>query len=83
MAALRFRFAPPAGGHGVRGNNALTIKLDHSVGADQEPGPAPPERGEDIQHVPPQQPLNAGVQAHHHCVASHAEIYSPVSFVSL
>ncbi|MFB0875966.1 MULTISPECIES: hypothetical protein, partial [unclassified Sphingobium] len=34
-AALRFRFAPPADSHGVRGNNALTIKPDQSVGADQ------------------------------------------------
>ena len=33
MAALRFRFAPPAASHGARGNLALTINTDHSVGA--------------------------------------------------
>jgi hypothetical protein len=33
MAALRFRFAPPAASHGAGGNLALTIDLDHSVGA--------------------------------------------------
>ena len=33
MAALRFRFAPPTASHGARGNLALTINADHSVGA--------------------------------------------------
>ncbi len=33
MAALRFRFAPPAVTHGAGGNLALTINADHSVGA--------------------------------------------------
>ena len=33
MAALRFRFAPPAASHGAGGNLALTINADHSVGA--------------------------------------------------
>ena len=33
MAALRFRFAPPAGNHGAGGNLALTINADHSVWA--------------------------------------------------
>ena len=32
MAALRFRFAPPAAGHGARDNNALTFNPDHSMG---------------------------------------------------
>jgi hypothetical protein len=35
IAAVRFRFAPPTGGSGGGGNDALTIKPDHSVGADQ------------------------------------------------
>jgi hypothetical protein len=35
MAALRFRFAPPTTDHGAGDDNALTIKPDHSVGADQ------------------------------------------------
>jgi hypothetical protein len=34
IAALRFRFAPPPGGNGNGGNNALTIDTDHSLGAD-------------------------------------------------
>lgn len=33
MAALRFRFAPPTAIHGARGDLALTINADHSVGA--------------------------------------------------
>ncbi|PZQ50028.1 MAG: hypothetical protein DI555_23300, partial [Novosphingobium pentaromativorans] len=33
--ALRFRFAPPAAGHGAGGNLTLTNNPDHSVGADQ------------------------------------------------
>ncbi|MBB3775409.1 transposase InsO family protein [Erythromicrobium ramosum] len=33
MAALRFRFAPPAASHGAGGNLALTINTDHSVRA--------------------------------------------------
>ena len=33
IAAFRFRFAPPPGGNGKGGNNALTIHTDHSVGA--------------------------------------------------
>jgi hypothetical protein len=35
MAALRFRFAPPAASHGAGSNLALTINTDHSVGAGQ------------------------------------------------
>ena len=33
MATFRFRFAPPTASHGARGNLALTINADHSVGA--------------------------------------------------
>ena len=42
MAALRFRFAPPAVNHGIRGKYALTIDVDHSVGAGQVAGCALP-----------------------------------------
>jgi hypothetical protein len=35
MAALRFRFAPPAASHGAGGNLVLAINADHSVGAGQ------------------------------------------------
>ena len=35
IAALRFRYSPPTAGHSDRGLNALTIKTDHPVGADQ------------------------------------------------
>src|SRR3546814_8871198 len=35
IAAFRFRFAPPPGGDGKGGGNALTINADHSVGACQ------------------------------------------------
>jgi len=34
MAALRFRFAPLATGRDAGGDNALTIRPDHSVWAD-------------------------------------------------
>ncbi len=37
-AALRFRYAPPAASHSARGNLALTINADHSVGAGQGTG---------------------------------------------
>ena len=51
MAALRFRFAPPAASHGARDGSALTITTDHSVGAGQisprpghaQAGPSSPE----------------------------------------
>ena len=36
IAAFRFRYAPPPGGNGEGGNNALTFNLDHSAGADQK-----------------------------------------------
>uniref|UniRef100_UPI0035CC6E58 hypothetical protein n=1 Tax=uncultured Sphingomonas sp. TaxID=158754 RepID=UPI0035CC6E58 len=35
IAAVRFRFAPPTGGNGGGSYDALTIKPDYSVGADQ------------------------------------------------
>ena len=34
IAAVRFRFAPPTGGNGGGSYDALTIKPDHSMGAD-------------------------------------------------
>ena len=43
MAALRFRYAPPAASHGARGNLALTINTDHSVGAGQGFVGGPPQ----------------------------------------
>jgi hypothetical protein len=36
IAVVRFRFAPPTDDNGGGSNNALTIKPDHSVGADQK-----------------------------------------------
>jgi hypothetical protein len=35
MVARRWSEAEPEGGHGAEGDHALTIKPDHSVGADQ------------------------------------------------
>src|SRR3546814_3338201 len=35
IAAFRFRFAPPPGGDGKGGGNALTINADHSVRSEE------------------------------------------------
>ncbi|MBG6116365.1 transposase InsO family protein [Sphingobium sp. JAI105] len=50
------RFAPPPGGNSNGGNNALTIKPDHSVGADHRHGvrQKPPSFSTStVQHPPP------------------------------